>query len=247
MDEKVLSNKWLNKKGIITINIIFAILIIIADIIYISKVIPNKYIMKTITSALFVLCGGYNFLIVCLSNKDMRKKSAIMLIGLIFAFLGDVLLIEHFVIGAGLFAVGHIFFLVYFITLSKITLWDIVIAGVIFLSALLFILLYPNFNFNGMLPLVIVYALVISCMLGKAIGNYVLNKTNANLIMAVGAFLFFFSDLMLLFDVFSFVGRIFDILCLVTYYPAEFLLGITILLQAISARKNSSIAKKEEK
>lgn len=44
----------------------------------------------------------------------------------------------------------------------------------------------------------------------------------------LGSLLFFLSDLMLLFNVFGDVSRIFDIMCLVFYYPAEVLLAISI-------------------
>ena len=63
--------------------------------------------------------------------------------------------------------------------------------------------------------------------------NYVINKyDNAKYYAHVDADLFFFSDLMLLFDVFANMPKIFDYLCLITYYPAEFLLALTILLQS---------------
>ena len=44
----------------------------------------------------------------------------------------------------------------------------------------------------------------------------------------LGSLMFFLSDLMLLFNVFADVSRVFDILCLVLYYPAEILLAISI-------------------
>ena len=99
------------------------------------------------------------------------------------------------------------------------------------------ILLYPNFDFDGMQVLVMVYAFVISLMLAKAIGNFITRKTLATLALMIGAFLFFFSDLMLLFYVFSTSGAIvFDYLCLASYYPAEILLALSILMVAFDRK-----------
>ncbi len=226
------------KKLAIIGNIIFITLIVTCDILFMSKVF-SKYFIKTLTSMLFVLCGIYNLLLTRIYYKDFPiYKSIIMLIGLIFAFLGDVLLIDYFVIGALLFAIGHVFFTIYFMTLVKIHWIDFLIGLLIFVLGLLLILLYPNFQFDGMKLLVVFYALIISLMLGKAISNLMKQRTLANLITMLGALLFFFSDLMLLFNVFTNLSNIFDYLCLSTYYPAEFMLAISILLQAISFNKN---------
>ena len=76
-----------------------------------------------------------------------------------------------------------------------------------------------------------VYALIISLMVGKAIANFIKEKSKLNLIILIGSSLFFFSDFMLLFSVFSNLGLVFLALCLITYYPAEFILAYSILKQ----------------
>ena len=215
------------------INIAFAVLIVISASIFMNGIISNKYIIKTLTSALFVFCGMFNFSLVFLFKKEMLKKTIIMLVGLFFAFFGDVLLIDHFVIGAIFFAIGHLFFFAYFVSINKIKAQDFIISFAIFAIAVCLILFYDGFSFNGMIGLVLVYAFIISLMLGKAISGAITKPTLANIIMAIGAFLFFFSDLMLLFDVFAQAHKIFDVLCLSTYYPAEFLLALCISLQTL--------------
>ncbi len=153
-----------------------------------------------------------------------------MLIGTIFAFGGDVFLIDYFVIGAALFAIGHIFYLISFCLLVKPRWTDLFIFLGLMTFALLVIFLYP-FSFNGMMPLVIVYAVIISLMLAKAIGNAFAKSMfhKPMIFIAIGAFLFFFSDLCLLFNVFGNLPRIMDILCLCTYYPAQGFLACSIL------------------
>ena len=105
-------------------------------------------------------------------------------------------------------------------------------AAVLFVPSVLLITLAPLFDFGGILMEVVcvVYALIISCMVGKAISNLVAEHSVINIIIMVGSILFFFSDLMLLFNVFGNLPKLVDILCLVTYYPAECLLGYSIFL-----------------
>lgn len=211
-------------------NIVFGVLILIATIIF-KQTDINKYITKSTASALFVLCGAFNLF--CLYKFYSGKgvwKSWLLVIGLVFAMLGDIFLIDHFMLGAIFFAIGHIFYLAYFCTLYRFSFLDIIFTALIIAFAMLVIFLYDGFVWNGMKMLVIVYAIVISCMLGKAIGNYFAHKNYANLITFLGALFFFFSDMMLLFNVFGGGQGLFDYFCIYTYYPAEFMLALSCLL-----------------
>ena len=225
------------------INIAFSIIIGIASLYFMTADV-SSYITKTTASVLFVLCGVVN-LLYCLKAKALGnlKFMIFMVIGLFFAMLGDVLLIDYFVIGAALFAVGHVFYFIAFCFIAKFKLRDIIAFLIIFVPALLLILLYPKFEFGGMQALVIVYALIISLMLGKAISN-IFGKSNrlVNIIIALGALMFFLSDLMLLFNVFANMPYIYDITCIALYYPAEFVLAFTVFL--VGFKYNNSDDKK---
>ena len=216
-------------------NLIFAVLIVVATLCFLFIDISD-YITKTIASALFVLCGAFNLILVYDNKTNNAWKSIIMLIGLVFAMIGDIVLIGNFMVGAIFFAIGHIFFFIYFCLLQKFNWADLITFAFLVLISMLVIFLYP-FEFDGMQPLVAVYAVIISLMLAKAVGNYVKSPTTENLIALLGAFLFFFSDLMLLFFVYGGNTIIFDYLCVCTYYPAEFLLALTILLQKDNYKK----------
>lgn len=210
-------------------NLVMFILILAMDICLLCfKNLP--YIFKTTASVLFVILGIINFIFVF--KLDQRKSlfKYFMLLGLVFACLGDIVLIDYFIYGAMLFAIGHVFFFVSYSILNKINWKDLVISLAIFAVALIIILALPIFDYKGMLPIVIVYALIISFMLGKAISNFAFNKEfkTQNLIIMIGSILFFLSDLMLLFNVFADVSNIFDIICLVLYYPAELILASSI-------------------
>ncbi|MBQ8762354.1 MAG: lysoplasmalogenase [Clostridia bacterium] len=222
----------MNAKRLYIGNGVFAVLILVATILFSIGFLP-KYFIKTFDSALFVLCGVFNIIMLYKIKGGLGLKPWFMLIGLIFAFIGDVLLIEPdlFLLGAIFFAIGHIFFLVYFYMLQKFNWLDIIISVVLFVTALLILLLYPSFNFGDLKIVVIIYALIITFMLGKALSNFICKRNIPNLITFIGAFLFFFSDVMLVFYVFGNMPAIFDTLCLLTYYPAEFLLAISIILQ----------------
>ena len=214
-------------------NLIMSLLILMGGIAFlvasrINFAIKPVYV-KSVASALFVFTGLVN-LIYVLKHRTFNKKFAICLfIGLIFAFLGDVLLEIVFIVGAALFALGHVFFFISYCFLAKFNWKDLLLAALIFIPSLLIILFVPIFKFQGIFKIVcIVYALVISFMVGKSLGNYLRVKTKGNLIVLIGSFLFFFSDMMLLFSIFGGI-RLCNIFCLLTYYPAEFFLAYSIL------------------
>ena len=151
--------------------------------------------------------------------------------GLVFAMLGDVILEIHFIAGAALFAIGHVFYFVAYTVDERFKPTDLIYTACILVPAILLITLAPCFDFGGVLMEVVcvVYATVISFMVGKAIANFVRVRDKKHLIVMLGSILFFTSDLMLLFNVFTSLPY-FGALCLATYYPAEILLAFSVFL-----------------
>lgn len=235
-----------NKVVLIT-NIVFFALIIVADILFICNTMSTK-IIKPIASGLFVLCGLFNLLYVNKYYKSKQLfKSIILFIGLIFAFIGDILLMfgPLFTIGAIFFAIGHIFFIAYFILLSRMSWIDLIVSAVIMSGCILLLNLYKGFDFEGMDLIVTIYAVIISIMVGKSVGNFIKKHSLPSLVLMIGAILFFTSDVMLVFAKFTNVAtELFDTLCLATYYPGEFLLAFGLLLSGVELGKT---AKKKEK
>lgn len=225
-------------------NILFMAVVLIFDIIYAMPFTNNPYIFKTIPSALFVVGGIINFIFAKregFENKNFKFFSIFMLIGLVFAMMGDILLIDLFEIGAGVFGIGHIMFFVAYLYLSKFKIRDLICFISIFIPSLMLILFYPGFTYDGFMKiLVIVYALIISLMLGKAFSN-VFDKElpfMKRYLIFIGSLLFFISDLCLLFYCFTENPLlIYDNLCLITYYPAVTLLATTIYY---ASRKNTT-------
>ena len=218
------------KKRIYILNLLLAILIIAGDIWY---MIGDSTIVKGITSGVFVIMGIIN-LIYAIKNKTKYKEFAIlMVVGLFFAMLGDILLEIEFIVGAGFFALGHVLFFVSYCFIQKFNIKDIFYGALIFIPATLVILLVPIFEFNGLLMQIvcIIYAVIISCMVGKAINNYIIIKNKLTLIVLIGSILFIISDICLLFNVFASVPKFIGVMCLLTYYPAEIFLACGVLFE----------------
>ena len=212
-------------------DIILMLWILAGDVCYI---VLDGLVLKSLTSALFVVLGLVNLSYVVLRQNKSLKFPIIMVVGLVFAMCGDIVLEVEFVVGAVLFAVGHVFYFVANCFLQKFKWIDLVYGAVIFVPSVLFITLAPIFDFGGILMEIVcvVYAVIISCMVGKSISNLVLKRNLQNLIIMIGSILFFFSDLMLLLNVFASLPRVVGVLCLATYYPAEWLLGFSIFLHS---------------
>lgn len=139
------------------------------------------------------------------------------------------------------FALGHICFVVAYCFMQRMQRLDFIISGALFLGCLIFLLFCPLLTFEvGIFRIVcIVYALIISTMLGKAIGNFIREKNFVGRTVATASALFFFSDLMLVFD--WFIGRWSrtDHACMGTYYPALCLMAFSMYLQSIKNNKET--------
>ena len=66
-------------------------------------------------------------------------------------------------------------------------------------------------------------------MVGKAISNLVIKNNNITKVVLLGSILFLTSDAMLLLDIFGSIPLT-GYICLSTYYPAQFLLALSILI-----------------
>lgn len=217
------------KKTFNILNAVLILLVLVGDVLYLTI---GGLAIKSVTSAGFVLIGIVNLVYIILNKQIDLKFPIIMLLGLVFAMLGDIILEIEFIVGAALFAIGHVFFFVSYCFISKFKWIDLAYGAIIFVPAVLFITLAPIFDFGGILMelVCVIYAVIISCMVGKAVSNLIKERSILNIIIAIGSFLFFFSDLMLLLNVFANLPKVVDILCLVTYYPAECMLGYAIML-----------------
>ena len=191
------------------------------------------FTLKCICSGSFALLGVINLCYARKTKQPEKKFYLSMTLGLVLAFLGDVLIGYDFIIGAGTFALGHVCFVVAYCLLHKFGKADLLFSGILFLGSLAFLLFCPLLRFDVAIFRVvcIVYALIISLMLGKAIGNFLRERSAVTAIIAGASVLFFFSDLMLVFDWFIGLWSWTDHACMATYYPALCLLALSLFLK----------------
>ena len=229
----ILSENKMKNKLMIIFNCLMFALIITGDLLY-MLVFPANLWVKGVASFLFFACGLVNLIFTFKKQQKNTKKYSILLtIGLFFAMLGDIFLGVNFVVGTGLFALGHIFFFVSFMFLSKFHFRDIFVWLVLVGISFCIMFIPESLNFGSMFPVVVVYALIISLMLAKSLSNMLFDreaKNSALSLIFVGSLMFFLSDMMLMFCWFGGGERVFDVLCLSLYYPAEFVLALSVYL-----------------
>ena len=163
-------------------------------------------LLKTLASLFFVLTGVCGYV----RYKDRRFFSCPVLIALLCSMAGDVLLALDqnqgilFVLGVAGFAGAHVLFSIAFCRICAVTKKDLAWTAVVFI-VLVLLLFFGDFDFQGLLPVLIGYAAVISFMMVKALSCWRCRqgqKTFSLLIM-VGGVLFLLSDLVLLFWMFG--------------------------------------------
>lgn len=198
------------------------------------------FTLKCICSGSFALLGIINLCYTFITKQKDKKFYVGMALGLILAFLGDVLIGYDFIVGAATFALGHVCFVIAYCFMQKMQKLDYLLSGVLFAGCLIFLLFCPLLNFEVAIFRVvcIVYALIISTMLGKALGNFVREKNLVNGTIAVASMLFFFSDLMLVFDWFIGLWNWTDHACMGTYYPALCFLALAMFLKTQKPKKD---------
>ncbi len=214
------------------LNFILAATVVALDFCY---ALVGELWLKGVTSAGFVVIGIVNLIYFLLATKEDKKFPIVMLIGLVLCMVADVVLNVEFIAGALIFALGHVAYFFAYSSLIKFRWTDLICSACVFVPATLFMTLAPIFNYGSVvMELVCVfYALIISCMVGKAISNTIRDCSILSLIILVGSVMFMFSDIMLLFGVFGDAPRVCDVLCIGTYYPAQIFLGVSIFAKAL--------------
>ena len=233
----ILEGNEMRNKCMLAVNAVMISAIFILNYFYQSN--GFDFTLKCICSGSFALLGIINLCYAFITRQKDMKFYIGMTLGLFLAFLGDVLIGYDFIVGAATFALGHICFVVAYCFLQKMQKFDYVISGTLFLGCLVFLLFCPLLTFEVAIFRIvcIVYALIISTMLGKALGNFIREKNLVNGTIAVASSLFFFSDLMLVFDWFIGLWDWTDHACMGTYYPALCFLAFAMCLNAIKSDK----------
>lgn len=217
------------EKTVKRINIALAVVAIIGGLCY--DTIAHNLITKTIASSAFFLQGLLNA-VYGFSHKWRKQNFAVIMVsGLFFGLAADIVLEIDFLVGALVFAVGHVCYIAAYCRLLPLKMRDLLPGAFIFAVTAGMVLLLPIFDFGSMAMqmVCVIYAGIISVMFGKSLSNYRAAPGKLTKILVVGSFLFLFSDLMLLFASFADVPDIFNSLCVNVYYPAQTLLAWSLL------------------
>lgn len=217
-------------KNLIKINIALLIIMLVFDVWY---MFGGGLFAKTIASMMFVMVGVINFYHCSknIKNKNNLKFPKWMLVALVFAMIADILIVINFYSGVVLFATAHVFYFISYCKLQNTNFKDLICGVTMSIISLFIIFNIPFIDFGSSLMQIVcsTYAIIISFMVGKAISNLLSEKNNTNKIIVIGSILFFISDFMLMLDVFGNI-QVASYLCLGTYYPAQFLLGFSVLI-----------------
>ena len=181
---------------------------------------------KTALSALFVVTGA-------LQATNLPGYRGLILTGLIFSLVGDVLLAlpqrRAFLLGLVAFLIGHIWYAVAFI--QQVTLaWWVVVGWVALAAFALGVFRWLRPHVGSMLVPVVAYILVISVMVGSVLAmsaNPDLGLSGRLLALS-GATLFFVSDLFVARD--RFIDRSIRnrYAGLPLYYVGQFMIALSI-------------------
>lgn len=236
------------KKTYLKGNVFILTLMLVSDVWYMFS---GDLFAKTIASVMFLITGIVNF-VYCIENKADLEFPRWMVMGLTFAMLADVILVLNFYIGAIVFAIAHIFYILSFCILEKINRKDLICGVGIFAFALSVIQLTPFLEFGSSLMknICYAYALIISLMVGKAVSNLLKENNTTNMTIVIGSILFFISNLMFMFNEFgNILGA--SYLCLGTYYLGQFILAFSLfryatvgsLVDSLNSKKNAKVLK----
>ncbi len=224
------------KKIFFWMNVVISCAVYVGNYFYLTE---GGLLLKGLCSSGFALMGIINLIYALTAKKKGIAFHAVMSAGLILAMLGDIYLGFNFILGAGLFALGHICYYIAQCTFMKFKWLDIIISGVLFAGAGSFVMFCPLLTFDSpvMQYVCAVYALIISLMVGKAVSDFIRKPSAMAAILMIGSVLFFFSDLMLVLDWFMGLASWTGKLCMATYYPAQCFLAFSSFYYSESEKK----------
>ena len=228
---------FLMKSKMLAVNIVLMLVTVFMGIYY---TLNGTLAVKGLAAVTFVFIGAVN-LCYCLFSRIKPIRFPVFIVsGLVFSMLGDIVLSISFIPGAVLFALGHILYFTAHLTLFVFSVKDLVPSFLLFVPTTVFITVSPIFDFGSslMLGVCVCYTLIISLMVGKAVSNALKKPSALTFTLLLGSVLFFFSDFMLVLRMFGDIPRIGDWLCLMSYFPAQALLGHSVYRYAKAEKHN---------
>lgn len=179
--------------------------------------------LKGFTSSWFVALGMSNLLFARRCGFADMGILRWILAGLIFGMLADIFLGIAFVLGVVAFALGHGCYLIAFFKVDGPCRQDLffILPAAVLSSLLCFCTPFIRVEDPVMRNFLAAYCMILGAMLGKAVSNYLKEKSKFRLFLLLGALLFWFSDLILGIDMFGRSSRLTWVLCSYNYWPAQ--------------------------
>ncbi len=179
--------------------------------------------LKGFTSFWFVALGMSNLLFARRCGCADLGIFRWILAGLILGMLADIFLGIAFLLGVVAFALGHGCYLIAFFKLGRPCRRDFfcILPSVILTYIICFCTPFIRVEDPVMRCFLAAYCLILGTMLGKALSNYLGEKSTFRCFLLLGAFLFWFSDLILGIDMFGRSSRLTWVLCSYSYWPAQ--------------------------
>lgn len=185
--------------------------------------------LKALTSSGFVAIGLINLAYTFVSKVKNKSFPVLMVLGLAFCLIGDIVINIEFIPGALIFALGHIFYFSAYCRWMRFEPKDLIPCISVFIASLLTLMLYPGFDFDALIfGICVFYALIISFMVGKTIANVIRAWCAVSIILVIGSILFFISDLALVLYMFGDAPGTADTICLATYFPGQCFLAYSL-------------------
>lgn len=224
------------RRLLLTLNIVLIAAVCVLNYLYQSH--DFSYALKCRTSGCFAALAVINFLWSLWADRRSWKLHALLCLGLLLAWQGDLAINHDFVTGAAIFGAGHVFLVAGYCVAQPLRRGDWLCTLPVMAFSLGFLLFYPYLFFSDDLRRIacFIYAVIISCMLGKAAGNFLRRRNLFYGLLAAGSVLFFFSDFMLLLHWFVGRWRWTDNACMAAYYPAVCLLALAMYVKTVEKK-----------
>lgn len=243
-------------KSIASVVLIFFWIVLAADcILIISDLQQYRVFTKTLLVPVLLLA-----LVLQTAGSTHTFSKFYICSALVLCFAGDLILLNdsndsYFIAGLSSFLIAHIFYIIFFFhihSISKKGSWILIVSSILIAAYIYFLLsyLWDDLIIAKMLVPVFIYAIVIAVMLFSAIKTSVGRriKKPALRFFIPGAVLFVASDSILALHKFKGVPEKADLLIIVTYAVAQFLLtsGAIKIIKGKSGYKRSRSRKIKE-
>ncbi len=194
-------------------------------------------LLKGLAAIIFV-AAGFSVMKNC---TDVRHAQFIV-IGLFMGFVGDVLLnLQYvvknggklFVIGAGAFLIGHMFYSLSWGSYIS-GFMSTIIAAVVAIGIMLWVYQHITVESIGLKVFGVVYLGVAVLATSFAVESYIRNPQNlSSIVFAIGGMLFIFSDVVLFFNMFGNKKKWMRATNLTTYYLGQLFIAASLIFAIV--------------